>query len=796
MDATRIIAAARKYFLARPQSLSRRPTDVIFLLAASITFAVTTLIFLITRGYFDIAGFSLFETIRNLPTPAGRFLQLIPAAGGPGAVLAGGLLAILARRYLLARNLAASGLLAWLFAKLVRVLTERGQPEGLLEEIRRLNPTVSELAFPSGHVAVASALVTVATPYLNRKLQALLWSVVALVALARLYEGSHLPIDVIGGVALGVGVGALTNLLLGVRQEDSPVALVQQTLEEYGVDVCDITPVRGSTGEWLSYFVKIASGDEYFVKLIGTEQRNANFLFKVWRAAFLKSVASVAPFLTPKQQAEHEAYLTLLAQGHGVRTPDIEFSAKTEGNFALIARKRIPGRPLDTLDANDIGDALLREVWLQVQNLHGACIVHGDLHTPNIVVDGEDRPWIIDFGLAEAGAAEEVLIQDIAHLLASLATIVGPKRAVATALDVLGQEALLRAVPGLQPAALSVGAAVDLQMDPDLLATLQEAIAEQTGEEIPEDESILRIRTEHALWVFGLGLGIYFLLPQLGELGEIAALWRSVHSVWLLAGLVASAATYALSAITLVGAVTGSINFWRTFAATLAASFGNRFSPRGVGGVVILERYLERTGLNRRRALTAVAVKTAADVIIHTGALIVTLWAIEFDEVAILQDIQPWQIVIGVGVVILLLVFFLRSPARVRDALRTTKASLRDLRAVFRKPTKAAQLFGGTLAMTFAYIATLLISLLAVGVQIPIPQVAAVYFVGELIGSASPTPGGLGVLEGTYIAALTALGVSPSQAVAAVLLYRLLTFWLPILPGFLAFRHLQREEYL
>jgi uncharacterized protein (TIRG00374 family) len=68
--------------------------------------------------------------------------------------------------------------------------------------------------------------------------------------------------------------------------------------------------------------------------------------------------------------------------------------------------------------------------------------------------------------------------------------------------------------------------------------------------------------------------------------------------------------------------------------------------------------------------------------------------------------------------------------------------------------------------------------------------VFAVYLGGTAVASLSPTPGNLGAVEVALSAGLTAIGVPASAAVGAVLIYRLLTFWLQLLPGFLAFRHL------
>jgi undecaprenyl-diphosphatase len=64
------------------------------------------------------------------------------------------------------------------------------------------------------------------------------------------------------------------------------------------------------------------------------------------------------------------------------------------------------------------------------------------------------------------------------------------------------------------------------------------------------------------------------------------------------------------------------------------------------------------------------------------------------------------------------------------------------------------------------------------------------------VATAAPTPGGLGALEAALIAGLVAAGVDKEIAVPAVFLYRLATFWLPILPGYLCFHWLRNEEFI
>lgn len=104
-------------------------------------------------------------------------------------------------------------------------------------------------------------------------------------------------------------------------------------------------------------------------------------------------------------------------------------------------------------------------------------------------------------------------------------------------------------------------------------------------------------------------------------------------------------------------------------------------------------------------------------------------------------------------------------------------------------------LFGGSALITLAYIGAFAASVEAFGGGPGFVVLGAVYLAASAL-AAAPTPGGLGALEAALIAGLTGVGVAAGPAVSAVLLYRLATYWLPVAPGWLAWRVLQRREYV
>lgn len=140
----------------------------------------------------------------------GTFLT-IPALAGIALVL---------RRWRLAIALALGGGGVYLLAKIVKEIVARGRPGALLEGVSMREVfQPGSLGFPSGHAAVAAAVTVVVATYLARRWTVVAVVVAAIVAVGRMYVGAHLPLDLIGGFALGIVVGCASNLVLGVPRE-------------------------------------------------------------------------------------------------------------------------------------------------------------------------------------------------------------------------------------------------------------------------------------------------------------------------------------------------------------------------------------------------------------------------------------------------------------------------------------------------------------------------------------------------------------------------------------------------
>jgi membrane-associated phospholipid phosphatase len=118
------------------------------------------------------------------------------------------------RRFRLALAMALAGVGVYLLALVIKQIVERGRPDALISGVEgREVFGEGSLGFPSGHAAVAAALTIVVAAHLSIR-----WAIAALalgafVAFGRLYVGAHLPLDIIGGAALGAVVGSVVDLI-------------------------------------------------------------------------------------------------------------------------------------------------------------------------------------------------------------------------------------------------------------------------------------------------------------------------------------------------------------------------------------------------------------------------------------------------------------------------------------------------------------------------------------------------------------------------------------------------------
>lgn len=292
---------------------------------------------------------------------------------------------------------------------------------------------------------------------------------------------------------------------------------------------------------------------------------------------------------------------------------------------------------------------------------------------------------------------------------------------------------------------------------------------------------------------------LYVVLPRLGSFSESFEMVRQANGWYIGLAAVAVVVTYLCAAGTYQALALHlkGVHFRHTLWVQGASAFANRLLPAGLGGLTLNVQYLRKHG---HTFSEAVAVAGLNNLLGLTGHLLLLGIVLAIGRSTLTEHVtvphisaMTWFIaglVFATAVAVLLAVDTLR--IYLVTTLRDIARYISEYQHQWHKLV-IAQL--SMIGLTSFYIFAFYLCLQAVGVDSSLWQVFIVFTVGTIAGAAIPAPGGLVGTEAGLVGGLVAYGVDPAPALAAVLLYRLLTYWLPLLPGFGLFVAL-RSKYL
>ncbi|MGY3203944.1 lysylphosphatidylglycerol synthase domain-containing protein [Streptomyces sp. TE5632] len=778
----------------------------------------------------------------------------------------------------------ADGVLAAVLAHGVTLATDlwvaRAAPGSIQDALTQPSPgDIHALTDPvHGYLAPVIAYMTAVGMSRRPRWRAVLWVVLLLDAFSMLVTGYTTPFSIILTVLIGWTVAYGTLYAVG-----SPnVRPTGQTLMA-GLRTVGFRPVSASRQETSDaveagdrgrrYFVTLEDGPPLDVTVVDREQQAQGFFYRTWRNLTLRGFATRSSLQSLRQALEQEALLAYAAIAAGANAPKLIATSELGPDAVILVYEHSGGRTLDSLPDEEITDELLRGTWRQVQALQSRRIAHRRLVGDAILVDRSGRVILTDLRVGEIAAGDLLLRMDVSQLLVTLGLRVGAERAVASALSVLGPDAVADCLPMLQPIALSRSTRGTLRRlarerahrdreavleasrqakllraeqaadqvegpsagstaagKPDKKTVRAEQRAEQRAEKRAIDEAleeardedlltqirheVLRIRPQapveparlervrpRTLISFIAGaIGAYFLLTQLTHI-EFGPLIAGAEWGWVAAAVLFSAGSYFAAALALLGFVPERVPFVRTVAAQVAGSFVKIVAPAAVGGVALNTRFLQRAGVRPGLAVASVGASQLFGLGCHILMLLSFGYLTGTEKTPSLspsRTVIAGLLTVAVLVLVVTSVPFLRKfvVTRVRSLFAGVVPRMLD---VLQRPQKLITGIGGMLLLTACFVMCLDASIRAFGdetTSISIASVAVVFLAGNALGSAAPTPGGVGAVEATLTVGLIAVGLPKEVAAPAVLLFRLLTLWLPVLPGWLAFNHLTRKEAL
>jgi glycosyltransferase 2 family protein len=601
-------------------------------------------------------------------------------------------------------------------------------------------------------------------------------------------------------LALGAAVGSGLRYLTGTTSARPTAAEIAAALSLAVSRIVEIRRVFDSRTENRRYTALGGDGDRLDVTVFDRDQQAADFLYRLYRRLRLTSQASRSAPLTVSRAVERRALMGYAVQDAGVPTPKLVAALRVGPEAAVVATRHCTGTTLADR-ADPPSDLLLSRVWDAVLRLHRHRVTHRALTPDHILITtarGNGNVMLLDPGDGDIAASDLQIRLDLAQLTAAIALLVGPERSASLARQKLGQAVVSSLVPLLQPVVLHRSTRASLRRRKDVLPALRKGLIGTAPEPGPELEQLERIKPRSVVTLVAVVIAAYLVIGQLGRRNFLPVL-READWRWVLAGLALSAATYAGASWSLSGFVLEKLRFSRTVLAQLAGSFVTLVAPAAVGGVALNIRYLHKAKIPPADAASSVAVSQVIAFAVHMTLLVIFI-AITGGAHQTPFHPPAWAY-FALAAIAAVALSVLAVPAgrrlvrsRVAPTLGEVIPRLLD---VAQRPAKLAEGVGGALTVTFCYILCLQVSVLAVGAHAAFFAVGVVFLTGQAIGSVVPTPGGLGAIEIALSGALTTIAHVPvAFALSAVLLFRLLTFWLPIPVGYVAIKYLQRQDVL
>lgn len=775
------------------QPLTRRTNDIVRLGLAAAFLVIVVTSSLITRNDWVGLEKSVSRIVGVLTPTQSNLVYLaygIAIFALPFLILIG---LIVARQWKMLGAYGAAGFIAVLSLS----ITGNGisAPRWHFDLSERLSTVLSQFLDDPRWIAMLAAVLTVSGPWLPARWRRSWWALLLAFVPIHLVVSAVIPARSLLGLAVGWFVGALTVLVVGTPALEVPLDGAVRALSRRGFVVSALTVVRPAGHGPLELSATDESGSVGVVELYGPNQRSGGALRQFWRWLKLRGGETAPLQASLRRAVEHRALMTIAIGDLGVANTTTMAVAGLERGWTLYAHTPPRGTALD--DAAEEG--LVTSVWGSLGVLHRHQISHGDLRRKEITVDA-GKALFGGFGNSEYGASDEQLQSDIAQLLVTTTDKFGAEAAVRAAIDALGKDTVLTASRRLTKSALPARICNAVSDPKAVMTAAREEVKRQTGADKIQAETITRFTRKQVIQLVLLVALVYVAYPFISTVPTFFNELRTANWWWALLGLTVSALTYIGAAAALWASADGVVSFRNLVIMQFANTFAATTTPAGVGGLALSTRFLQKAGLGTLRATAAVALQQSVQVITHVALLI--FFSVAAGASADLSHIVPNATLLYLigGVALGVLGTFLLVPklrrwlgTAVRPRLKEVGGELLEL---VREPKRLGLIVLGCAATTLGAALALWSSVEAFGGGTTFVTVTVVTMVGGTLASAAPTPGGVGAVEAALIGGLAAFGVPAAIGVPSVLLYRVLTCWLPVFAGWPIMRWLTSKDMI
>ena len=624
----------------------------------------------------------------------------------------------------------------------------------------------------------------------------------------------------LGGVlvsfAVGRTVGLVARLAVGTQNKGVWGPAVVQALADVGIETTSLTrrsagsadpnALSASVDDDLTassriYDAEAADGARYVVSVLDAQAHTSGYMAQLWQWVKLSGV-SVRHDRTVRDAVRHHQtmLLTLRDAGLAAMRP---YAICEHGESAILVLDAepspIPAMGRDVPPTLDDGDMDAYLTYLDAAHRRG--ITHHGITPECLARTASGEPMILGWQNGDVASSAANIAIDRMQMLTLLAALVGVERAVASARRVWDDRTLASLVPFVQqvavPGATRSLPGFDKRMHRDLRTALGALVPQDVAANTPE-VTLTRFSLRSFLAIALLVVALLVIVTQLNMEQVIEAV-RGANPWMAVLSFLCGTLTWVGSGISLGAFIDRDrrdpVGILMSQA---ASSFTSVSMPAGVGPAFVNLQYLRRIGYSNSLA-TAIMSAVLALQAVATVGLVVVIGL--FTGSTTFSGMIPTNILVMTGsAIVVLAVAAMAVPSLRRlvvDRLLPIVATYaRQLADLLTRPYQLIVGTVGALMQTFAFGLAFWAALMAFGWHTNVFETTFVFLLANTLGSAVPTPGGLGAVEAALMAGFGATGVPSAIALSATLVYRVATYWLRIPLGALAMHWLDRHHLI
>jgi uncharacterized membrane protein YbhN (UPF0104 family) len=597
------------------------------------------------------------------------------------------------------------------------------------------------------------------------------------------------PFAVVLVLSAGLLFGWAVRWILGAPSVRPSIPELIHWASQYGLSIRSLVEADSDVSHLVG---TLEDGRSIELRMANRDTRGSGLVRRLWARVRLRQVVIGHVALSSRSQLEQLALASLICSNEDILSPTTLLLNETPTETLVLIMARPHGNAVDDEPTLRTAKAL----FAALRALHDGGIAHRDLRSSNLLVS-DARAGFSSLDTAVPGAGELVRRLDVTQLLTTLGRSVGAADAVAAFRSAYrpNDEAAIVAI--LQPIALAPWGWSAMREARGCVAEVRTQLM-GTDEAAAPTTRLERFRWRTVASTVALTVIAFLFIGQFSKVNLLGAL-RHTNLGWFFVALLGSALTYFAAAANLAAFVPKRLSLIRGFFVQLSTAYVGVALPPTVGHVAVNSRYLSRQNVDGSSIAAAVALSQIVNAV-TTIPLLIVFGLLTGSGISRFKIVPGADLLIGLGAIAGIVgIVLLLPPTRTRftqQAWPHIRGVWPRLLSAVSQPLRLVAGIGSNLLLTFGYLIAFFASLDALGAHPALLPASIVYLAGNTVGSFAPTPGGLGAIEAVLTAGLTAIGVPAHEAIPAVLIFRIATFWLPIPAGWLSYTVLLRNGTL